>query len=311
MSKLKLTVEEQIEYMKSKNIGFNITDEEAAKIYLGKNTYYFKIKSYAKNYDKYQSGERKGNYLNLEFAYLQELATLDMHLRHFIIKISLDIEHAIKVKMLSDFNKIEENGYDVVQRYFECYPGIKDGISIKKSNPYSSDLISKLEEDAYAIWNLIELLSFGEFIKFYKLFYEENEQSSLGEKFTYPLLSIKSLRNAAAHNNCLLNHLKRQKHDNLNTNRKIDSFVAAIGIKRNVRINHMQKQVVHDFVTLLYVFNQIIESDGVKKATYHQLNELINARMIRNKDFFSQNDSIKSTYSFIKIIIDYLVKDSI
>ncbi|MFV0518435.1 MAG: Abi family protein [Aminipila sp.] len=311
MSKLKLTVEEQIEYMKSKGIGFNITTEETAKIYLEKNTYYFKIKSYAKNYDKYQSGQNIGNYLNLEFAYLQELATLDMHLRYFIIKMALDIEHAIKVKLLCDFNKIEEDGYSIVQKYFECYEGIKDGISIKKSNPYSSDLISKLEKEDYAIWNLIELLSFGDFIKFYKIFYNENSKHFTGEIFTYPLLSIKSLRNAAAHNNCLLNNLKRQKHDNLNTNRKIDSFISNIGIKRDVRINHMQKQVVHDFVTLLYVFNKIIESEGVKNATYHQLNELINVRMIKKSNFFAQNDSIRSTYNFIKIIVDYLVKSGI
>lgn len=37
-------------------------------------------------------------YLNgiyLEFAYLKELAILDMHLRHFILKTSVDLEHTI------------------------------------------------------------------------------------------------------------------------------------------------------------------------------------------------------------------------
>lgn len=54
MSKLKLTIEEQIYHMKNKNgILFEITKEEDAIGFLKKNNYYFKVKSYAKNYDKY------------------------------------------------------------------------------------------------------------------------------------------------------------------------------------------------------------------------------------------------------------------
>ena len=78
----KLTVKEQVEHMKSKGIQFNIITEEDAESYLNGNTYYFKLKAY----------------VNLEFAYLKELAILDMHLRHFILKTSVDLEHTIKVK---------------------------------------------------------------------------------------------------------------------------------------------------------------------------------------------------------------------
>jgi hypothetical protein len=70
MRKRKLTIDEQIDYMKNKSgIKFNIVSEEEAKNFLTKNTYYFKIKAYAKNYEKYQEGENAGKYINLEFAY--------------------------------------------------------------------------------------------------------------------------------------------------------------------------------------------------------------------------------------------------
>ena len=49
MRKAKLIIDEQIDYMKNKSgIQFNIIKEEEAKNFLTYNTYYFKIKSYAK-----------------------------------------------------------------------------------------------------------------------------------------------------------------------------------------------------------------------------------------------------------------------
>jgi len=52
-----------------KGIRFNIADEKSAKEFLINNNYYFKVKSYAKNYAKHLNGKNKGKYINLEFAY--------------------------------------------------------------------------------------------------------------------------------------------------------------------------------------------------------------------------------------------------
>lgn len=49
--KIKLTVEEQIQDMKSKNIQFELYSNEEAKKFSKYNNYYFLIKSYAKNYN--------------------------------------------------------------------------------------------------------------------------------------------------------------------------------------------------------------------------------------------------------------------
>lgn len=86
----KYTVQQQIENFKSKNIQFNIVDEEYATQYLNDNTYYFKLKSFAK---AFEYNETKKQYINLDFAYLVELSKLDMYLREYIIKLSLDTEH--------------------------------------------------------------------------------------------------------------------------------------------------------------------------------------------------------------------------
>ena len=48
--KKKLTIDEQIEDLKKKGVTFEIMCEEDAKKFLRYNNYYFKLKSYAKNY---------------------------------------------------------------------------------------------------------------------------------------------------------------------------------------------------------------------------------------------------------------------
>ena len=49
--KLKLTVEEQVKDMMSKNIQFELYSIDDAKKFLKYNNYYFKLKSYARNYN--------------------------------------------------------------------------------------------------------------------------------------------------------------------------------------------------------------------------------------------------------------------
>ena len=85
MKRKKLTIAEQIQDMHTKGISFNYNNEKEVSDFLSHNNYYFKLKSYGKNYDKYHATEKKGKYINLDFAYLQELSTLDMYLRKVII----------------------------------------------------------------------------------------------------------------------------------------------------------------------------------------------------------------------------------
>ena len=78
----KCSVSQQIINLKSKNIKFNIINEQSAIQYLTHHTYYFKLKSFAKSFEY---NEVKNVYINLDFAYLVELSKLDMYLREYII----------------------------------------------------------------------------------------------------------------------------------------------------------------------------------------------------------------------------------
>ena len=102
MNKPKLTISEQIKDLKNKGVTFDLISEGDACHYLTYDNYYFKLKSYAKNYDRYLSTAKKGQYINLDFAYLKDLADIDSALRKTVLNISLDIEHALKVQVMRD-----------------------------------------------------------------------------------------------------------------------------------------------------------------------------------------------------------------
>ena len=118
MNRKKLSIDEQIMDMKSKGISFIQYEESDAKRFLQKNTYYFKLKAFERNYDKYNRTEKKGQYINLDFAYLVELSTIDMYLRKIILSMALDIEHALKVQLICDLTQNDDaDGYSIVKEY--------------------------------------------------------------------------------------------------------------------------------------------------------------------------------------------------
>lgn len=143
-NKPKLTIDEQIQNMKDKNIQFSIVNEKEAEKFLSYNNYYFKIKAYLKVFDKYSSGENKGKYYNVDFAYIKELSTLDMYFRKAILNIALDTEHYLKVKILFDISSNSyENGYDIVNNFISQYDNVKDRIALKSKNSTCEQLIKR------------------------------------------------------------------------------------------------------------------------------------------------------------------------
>ncbi|MEG0153406.1 MAG: Abi family protein [Cellulosilyticaceae bacterium] len=105
---------------------------------------YFKIKSYAKNYEKYKNGPKAGTYLHLDFMYLKELSTIDMHIRKFVMNLTLSIEHFLKAELMRDFsNNEQEDGYTIIDELLAKYPNINGAIDIRQGSSACTDLITK------------------------------------------------------------------------------------------------------------------------------------------------------------------------
>ncbi len=309
--------------MEEKGIKFTIVSKEEAKSFLLESNYYFKLKSFAKNYEKYLKDPNKGKYISLEFAYLKELAVLDMRLRKILFSMTSDIEHFLKVELLNACSENpQENGYDIVSEFLNKWEYITPTITKKCNDSATSDLVKKYC-DNWAIWNIVEILSFGDFIKLYEFYFSKYPNEGTILKY---LGSVRFLRNAAAHNNCILNSLRKpyllnicQRSVCVNPERFISNrpFLQTVSLTKeiekiqndikitiDIRKKMLRNPVVHDLTALFLIHPQIC-SRGVVNATKSELRNFFDDRVGRHREYFDRNQPIKESLNYLKKIVDY------
>jgi len=291
-----LTIDELIEHMKDKGIQFNIDTEETAKHFLTEHNYYFKLSSYRKNYDKILLGPHIGKYMNLDFAYLRDLSTIDFHIRYLIIYMCLDIEHSLRTFLLQDMtlNPLED-GYNIVTNWDSSFQH-RDKIKNHLNTSYCKNLIQKYYPN-FPAWALLELLSFGELCKFTQ-YYDHTYPKRLPFKCRL-LFPVRDIRNAAAHNNCLIHNVRENSRININPEiRKIASDIFNNKHKR-LRQTNLNNKPIHDFICLLYLYPKIVCSESLLKERKKDLDFLIFKRLPKHKEYYFKNASLCNAYKFI------------
>ena len=319
MSKPKLSAEQLVAKMKNeKGITFEHMSEEDAVDFLKKKNNYDRLAAYRKNYDQRLNGENKGTYIGLDFAYLVDLSIIDMHLRNMIFQMCLDVEHDLKVQLLNDITvNPDEDGYNIVVSFISNNEFLKEEIYKKRFSTYVGDLINKFftfETHKNAnnkdiiddvdircpIWAFVEIISFGTFINLYDYYYDLN--APIQKQLLNP---IKSLRNACAHNNCIINNLRR---GSTRPTRKVSQFVSSIpNIRSDARRKYLSSQPIFEFCSLLLVYDSVV-SENIKKHRYAELSSLISERMLKHSDYYSNQQLLSSAYDFIRKITEFLLK---
>ena len=227
----------------------------------------------------------------------------------------IDIEHYLKIRILNLIENIdEEDGYRIVNMYLEKdfndekFPRkLHSSIFKKVGSEYSEKIFSKYDIDKdkklenIPIWEFLEIITFGELVNFYHFFAEEyglkNESRNV-----FILRDVVKLRNAVAHNSCVLCDLDK-KDNQFPPAYKIHDFLNKCGINKEARDNKLSNSRIRQITYTLYMFNEIVTSDGVKQNVAEDINELFFDRIIHHKEYYNNNELLKSIYGYFEKII--------
>ncbi|KIL50826.1 hypothetical protein KR50_07070 [Jeotgalibacillus campisalis] len=332
--KEKLTADEQIEYLIAKGIKFTSMKEEEAKRYLMENSYYYKVTAYRLNFLK----DNDGFYHNLDFAHLTDLATIDMHLRYLVIKLSLDIEHALKsllVNLITD--DPGQDGYQIIEAYNDHiannlkkrsengmlpqdYVHVKDKIIkvVRNVRDYNYDFYLKTK-DKTSIWKLIEMMSFGQLVSFVKFYVDKSLHKSKKLKKAALLLGYaKNVRDSAAHSRPILlnvteiNQLNGQgsshKTKQPQAEPELKTFVKQNGLNKKVASRLLTNFKINDLCSLILLHDVYIQSPYMRKARKKEIIKLYRRALYKKNIYKNVKEFDEIIELFFGVIKKYKIK---
>lgn len=319
-----LSVDDLIKHSIQKGIKFEIMSKSDAQEYLAQNNNYFKLASYRKNYQKITDGPRKGQYNNLDFAHLIELARLDVEIRHMLLKLALDIEHFLKVSLIKavENNMISnngENGYKIVTDFLidtgaSNFGERADNISRRSgaisrrirqniNNPYCEGLMKKYQHEM-PIWAFVEVISFGD-LQDLVTYYSSMTAWKTPIDDLKSLDRVRQIRNAAAHSNCIINDLNSSKTTS-KTPFFITQYVSSASIGKDMRDKKLSNRRINQIVHLLYVYDKIVTSKNTREIRISEIRELVEVRLVKHKEYFQHNFLLTSTFDFFRKLISHI-----
>lgn len=302
------SVENRLSKFEERKIKFDIVSREEAKDFLTNNTYLYKISLYKDNF--YTKNNRE--FIDLDFAYLKDLSTIDMHIRYSFLKLCLDIEHGIKTTILAYFNKKNSSdGYSIVDRYIQSKHDKKNNnLSIKelqlKILEYASlpthhlnKLYIEIKDGIKAkinIWELIECVSINELIEFYIFFKKSEINKNVDRSFNSILYAFRHVRNICAHNSPFLIDLDSQLSGQNTTLKEL--------LKPKKPEIDLSNKKIMDIASLLYLHKEFVTSDGIRGHRKRELKELLE-RVNRNPSYYTES-YINKIFTDTDILIDIL-----
>ncbi len=317
-----LTVAEQIEHLKKKGVTFNLCTEEQAAEYLRCANNLLRTSSYRKLYPTKVKGPHASEYAGLDFEHLRTLSSLDRRLRACLLSIALDIEHFARIRLLDECEKRGEDGYRIVSEYADdlnhkrrnhLEGGLRArGAEGETHDMYSGDLLAKhIGEndrlDRMPVWVFLETIEFRAFCDFY-LFCAIRWKDELMAQQHYVLKSVRALRNACAHNSCVLNGVGgASAQDGVKANELVTESLNAHGMSRTKsRRAKLSNPRVAQMAATLYADSLFCTRPQTSERHAHALLELRSA-WEDARGLFEKNPAITSFFDFFFKLVDIWV----
>lgn len=297
----KLTPPQIIDYCKNTlGITFKIVDEEYVTTFLQKQNYFFRLEQYL---GICTNQTRGGKYIGLDFGHLIEMSTIDMYLRKILFKMTIDLEHYLKVKLVNDCqNNPQDDGYEVVASFLEKNPKIRDSIKtgFRLIGYYDKTMFRYTK--APAVWNFVEMLEFNDFSSFYSFYYDYFKKDGGWSK---QFEAVRKLRNAAAHNSCILCSFKPIQGFTGDYETTLELLGGNMGVGRGTISSMMKVPLLNDFAVLLSVYTKSATYKTVRDKTLQEVKDFFDGRMIQHKDYFKDFTEVKNAYRFARGVLEY------
>ena len=301
--KPKLTVEEQIEHLKSKGVTFDLCGEEKAARILSEQDHYFRLAAYRVLFPKRVGGAHNGKYAGLDFGYLVDLAGIDQELRGFLLPLTLDVENAAKTKLIKRITEDPgEDGYSVFADYLAHLNHAdrkrrKGEIARLENDAYLGPLVTRYPIEEMPSWVFLELSSFGAFTSFY-LFCADRWKDPSMKKEHYLLRCSNSLRNAVAHSSAIINGFSANAPESpIRTPSEVASALEAVGINKRSRRSKMRNIRIQQIVVLAFSYSHFAHSPNRENAASRL--SLLESRVAEHGCWYEKNTLLTSSFAFL------------
>ena len=216
---------------------------------------------------------------------------------------TIDLEHYLKVKLVNDCqNNPVDDGYEVVEKFLESHLKVKDSIAqFNRVTGYGENSFDKYLA-APAVWNFVEMVSFADFISFYAYYYDFMRMEC---EYIKHFESVRRLRNACAHNSCLLVSFQPVQTFKTDFETNFELLGGNLGISNGTISNCMKVPLLNDFAVMLSVYTKLISSPPIKEKTFEEIKEFFDNRMVYRKHYFEDKTDIKNAYQFARKVLDY------
>lgn len=308
MREKKLSIEDQLNDLINK--GIVVPDVNYARNYLKEHLNYYRLCSYLKLYEYCHNPVSyiKGTTIDQ----LIELSRLDLRLRRIILQMTIDIEFASKLELNFDCSENNnDDGYSIVSNFLnDKHQQYLLSDLKKKYNQGNSEYGRGILVSHYpdlATWHLVEILSFGAFIDFWKFYYQYYPKRNLNMVWRNNVLfATKKLRNACAHNNFILSYLRKKPNQ---INRQLHNTIAVKMSASGNSLTAAEKKEIKesillcDLIAMFLLYKEVVKSNSLLKNATNQLHGFVNSINAVSKSFLSNNPSIISKMNLIEKII--------
>ncbi len=186
---------------------------------------------------------------------------------------------------------------------------VRSAYAAMGTSPYSKGIVEKYGVADMPYWCLMELISFGPLIGFYKAcfrkdgFIDDPSEREVLKTTNNLLRRVQTLRNAAAHGDCLLNGLSNyQKSASAKGVKKM--LAAREGLSGDVVNQVSSVAVAMDLAAVLMCYEIVVPVGETRSAAAGRLRSF-SSRIVEKRDWFEKNYSIKSFIDYAELVFSH------